>query len=182
MLRAVGSLLLVAVGAGLAWPAGATLLAKEQCEQIKAEQTALGPKKLRDAMEKGPAWAKANLTAGEYELMRKYIELEEQLLFRCPQPRPPKSLAKHLAPPAEDSEDDEKPAAKTPAKKAPAEKSAPVAKTPAEPAAKKASAAPPPKAAAAPAPAPAPKAKDAYVPPKPKANDAFVAPPKSPTP
>lgn len=174
--------------AGLVIPAGASRLEKEACDQLKTEQTQLGPKKLRDALEKGPEWAKANLTSGELETMRRYIELEEQMLFRCPQPKPPKSLAK-LPPPNEDGDVDEQPVPvkKGAAKKPAADKSdgkgegtneaaAPVVQPKPKPKPKpKAAETSEPKAKSADAPQAKSKADDAL---RPKPKDPFVPPPK----
>ena len=38
---------------------------------------------VRDRMAKGPSWAKANLAADKIDEVRRLIELDEQLLFRC---------------------------------------------------------------------------------------------------
>jgi hypothetical protein len=172
--RILAALATVAMIAGPVAPVVATKLEKEDCDRLKAEQAQLGPKKLRDAMEKGPEWARSQLTPAEFEAMRRFIDLEEQFLFRCPQPKPALPTAATTAKGGADDDDDEKAPAKKPARKQPAGEAAkaPAEKAPAaqRPAGASATAQPPqpkPKPAAAPAPAP-----------KPKVNDAFVPPPK----
>ncbi|MFZ4806942.1 MAG: hypothetical protein ACOYLQ_06750 [Hyphomicrobiaceae bacterium] len=155
------STLALALPPGGAW---AAKLDPEACNKLKAEQAELAPKRLREAVEKGPAWTKANLPGVDPEVVRRYIDLEEQLLFRCPLPKPVRDKAAvHAVPPPEDSDGEAKPA--PPAKKKPA----------AEPAKKTAKADteakgdPNPEAPVKPKPKPQPK---------PKPADAFVAPPK----
>lgn len=158
-------------------PAMASMLDKAACDQLKIEQTQLGPKKLRDAMEKGPDWARTNLSQSEFDLVRTYIELEEALLFRCPRPKPVRdeTAAKSDARPEE--ADDAVKAAPV-VKKAPRrdggepKKTEPAKK--AEPARKPA--APPPSNAAEADPKPKPKPRPAAA----RPNDAFVPPPKRP--
>ncbi len=173
--RYLAALLTVAMVAGPVAPVVATKLEKEDCDRLKAEQAQLGPKKLRDAMEKGPEWARSQLTPAEFEAMRRFIDLEEQMLFRCPQPKPALPPAATTAKAGTDDDDDDKAPAKKPARKQPAGEAAkPAAGEKAPPAQRPASAAaasptqppqPKPKPAAAPAPAPKPKVNDAFVPP-----------------
>ena len=172
------------------------------CGQLKGEQVRMEQGGVRGNMEKGPAWAKTNLAADKLDQIRRLIELDEQLLFRCssrnlvelppeadadPTPLPGKAdeegkdtSAKAGTPPVPQN----KPAAAAksspaaPAKK-PAAQPKPKAATKAEPSAPKApakdagSAAPPANKAAAAKPEPKPKAKA-------KADDAYKAPPANP--
>jgi hypothetical protein len=160
--------LLLQVGA-----AEAASLDKESCDKLKGEQSQLESTGARGNMVKGPEWAKANLAADKLEEIKRLIEVEELLLFRC-QGRPLVVLPAELeldpaAKPGETKEDGKEPAAK--------DAKAPAAEKKAAPAAKKA-AAPPAKAAAkkvdAPAKAAAPAAKAAKA--KPKADDAYRPP------
>jgi outer membrane biosynthesis protein TonB len=156
-----GGVTLLAVLGPLAPMGSAQKLEKEQCDAVKAEQTKLGGRKLRDALEKGPDWAKANLSAAEFAAMAAFIDLEERLLFRCPQPKPQKAAVAKEQPALDVVEDDDKPGAKAakagekaekkpaPPKKAAAETAKPAAESKPKPA----------------QPAPKPKT-DAYVPPK----------------
>ena len=134
----------------LAGPVGSTeaaMLDKEICDGFKSEQERLGGKRLRDAMEKGPEWAKVNLPAAGMDDVRRYIELEEQVLFRCPRPKPVKPAKPAAA--TVDAEGEEKPVRKAvpkaSAKAMPATETAPAAEAKPKPKAK-------------------PKANDAYVP------------------
>lgn len=67
-------------------PAAAAPLDKEACEVLKAEQARLATEALKADMEKGPEWAKANLAPARLKEIQAFIELEEQLTFRCPNP------------------------------------------------------------------------------------------------
>ena len=53
------------------------------CGQLKGEQVRMEQGGVRDRMAKGPSWAKANLAADKIDEVRRLIELDEQLLFRC---------------------------------------------------------------------------------------------------
>ena len=141
----------------------AAKLDREACEKLKAEQAELGPKRFREAVEKGPAWTKTNLPGVDPETVRRFIDLEEQLLFRCPLPKPVRERAAvHTVPPPEDSDGETKP---VPAKKKPASEAVKkTAKSESETKSDTGS-----EAAAKPKPKPQPK---------PKSADAYVAPPK----
>jgi hypothetical protein len=176
------------------------------CGQLKGEQMRMEQGGVRDRMAKGPSWAKANLAADKIAEVRRLIELDEQLLFRCstrnlielpadadadPAPAVPGASedGKDAATPKADAAPpagQKKPAAKGPpgdSAKAPAAKATPnTAKT--APAAKAASPAkkqaPAKDAGAAPQPEKATAAKPK---PKPKAkvDDAYKAPPPDPS-
>ena len=108
-------------------PGHSAALDKDSCNRLKTEQDGLEKQGVRANILKGPEWAKANLPADKLEQVRRVIELDEQLLFRCagkplvvlpPEPDP-------AAPPPEEKE-------KGDGKKAPAGKAAakePKAKT-----------------------------------------------------
>lgn len=178
LLHAASAAGLVLLAAGAA---PAAKLDKAICDDLKIEQGLLQQKGVAADMAKGPEWGK---TLGRERLkeIERLITVEEQLSFRCPQPKKP------LAP----GEDDDGSLAAASAKGAKATKAAalpkvvkprPKAETfdegaqPAAPAAKKvakpapAPAAPAtssdeaPKKAAAPKPKPKPKVDDAYSPP-----------------
>jgi hypothetical protein len=102
-------------------------LEAEGCARLKDEQGRLEQAGVRGNMGKGPEWAKANLATDKLAAIRRLIEVDEQLLFRCssgtlvrappeeePDPPPPaadaKKAAKHKAGAAK----------KAPARKAPA--------------------------------------------------------------
>jgi hypothetical protein len=162
--------------------AHAASLDKETCDKLKGEQTELEGAGARANMAKGPEWAKANLGAEKLGQIKRLIEVEELLLFRCQgrplvvlPPEPDSDPAK-----SDDKDDDKAPAAKD----AKAGKGAPAAgKGAAQPAkaavsgaAKAAAGDAKPKVAPAAAkkadgPAPAKAAKA-----KPKADDAYKPP------
>ena len=162
------------------------------CAKLKDEQAALEQAGVRGSMAKGPEWAKGNLSPDKLEQVRRLIEVDEQLTFRChgkPLVQlPPEIEADPAAiPPGTDGKDAPgkaavkkkgavKKAAARPADKAGQEagKQEPAVRraAPAKAAAAKANAE---KAAQPPGGAPA-KAK-----PKPKANDAYRPTPGDPT-
>jgi hypothetical protein len=63
--------------------AGAAPLDADTCAKLKVEQTQLEDAGAGRNMAKGPQWAKANLAPDKIEQVRRLIELEELLLFRC---------------------------------------------------------------------------------------------------
>jgi hypothetical protein len=58
-------------------------LDKEGCAKLKAEEAEIEQSGVRSSMGRGPEWAKANLPPEKLEQIRRLIEVEEQLLFRC---------------------------------------------------------------------------------------------------
>src|SRR5262245_19605050 len=65
-------------------PAGrAAQLDQESCNKLKGEQVQLEKEGARSNLGKGPDWAKANLAPEKIEHVRRLIEVDEQLLFRC---------------------------------------------------------------------------------------------------
>jgi outer membrane biosynthesis protein TonB len=58
-------------------------LDKEGCEKLKAERAWLEQAGTRGHMSKGPHWAKTNLEPGKLDQIRRLLEVDEQLLFRC---------------------------------------------------------------------------------------------------
>ncbi|KAB2912055.1 MAG: hypothetical protein F9K29_20625 [Hyphomicrobiaceae bacterium] len=170
--------------------ARAGMLDKDGCTKLKDEQAQLEQAGVRTSMAKGPQWAKANLAPDKLEQVRRLIEVDEQLLFRC-QGRPlvnlPNEVDADPKPKADEAKTEQTPAANAVPPKAAAKspdavkKAAPAKKAAApaadktgdeakrEPAAKKAPAAA--KTTDAPAKAKAAKAKpkvdDAYRPPNP---------------
>ncbi len=63
--------------------AGATRLDKSACNDLKTELAGVVASGARDDMERGPEWAKANLAPAKLADVRRLIELEQQLEFRC---------------------------------------------------------------------------------------------------
>jgi hypothetical protein len=163
-------------------------LDKDGCASLKSEQALLEQAGTRGNMVKGPQWAKTNLEPDKLDQVRRLLEVDEQLLFRC-QGRPLVHLPKDPT--------DPDPAAREPgtdaAKAAPGVKvpKAPKKEVKQEPAKKKAAAqpanpaakgqakqgsgtlTPPPEASAAPDKKPPAAKKKA----KQKADDAYRPPP-----
>ncbi|MBX9926494.1 MAG: hypothetical protein K2Y05_09060, partial [Hyphomicrobiaceae bacterium] len=67
-------------------PAFAAPLDAATCEKSRAEQTEIYGDVPR-LMERGAAWAKQNATTEQLKRVARWIELEEQLQFRCGQLR-----------------------------------------------------------------------------------------------
>lgn len=80
----VGAAVLVAAALlAAACPAAAEPLAKDACDGLKAEQDALAAAGIKDDLARGPAWGRTNLKPDRLVQVARYIDLEEQLLFRC---------------------------------------------------------------------------------------------------
>jgi hypothetical protein len=189
----LGALAFALLGAGVR----AEPLDAATCGQLKGEQVRMEQTGVRGNMEKGPVWAKSNLAADKLDQIRRLMDLDEQLLFRCSSRNlvelPPDADA-DPAPAKADEEGKDAASSKTDAAPAAQKKPATAKAAPAEQA-KTPAAKPKPKEAAKTAPAP-PKApakdKGATPPsdkaaaavkakPKPKADDAFKPPPVNPT-
>jgi hypothetical protein len=67
----------------------ATPLEKEVCSAFKEEHGQLVGAGVKANMERGPEWAKTNLSPDQIKQIERLINVEEQLAFRCPQPQPP---------------------------------------------------------------------------------------------
>jgi hypothetical protein len=63
--------------------ARAAPLDADTCNKLKIEQDELENAGVERNMAKGPEWAKVNLTPEKIEQVRRFIELEELILFRC---------------------------------------------------------------------------------------------------
>ena len=61
----------------------AAQLDKDSCAKLKTEQGQLEQGGTRGSMVRGPEWAKSNLAPDRLEVIRRLIEVDEQLLFRC---------------------------------------------------------------------------------------------------
>jgi hypothetical protein len=101
--------------------ARAAPLDADTCAKLKGEHSQLERAVEKD-IEKGPEWAKANLAHDKLDRIQRFIELEEQLLFRCRDKSLVTLPTEQEQTPA-DTDDDEK-------KKAPADATPPPAKTP----------------------------------------------------
>ncbi len=72
-------------------PAAAAPLQAEECERVRVEQSALTAAGVREDIERGAAWGRDNLSRDRLKDIARWIEFEEQLLFRCPRPKPPET-------------------------------------------------------------------------------------------
>ena len=83
----------------LQMPAARTApLDKDGCAKLKVEQGQLEHAGTRGNMGKGPQWAKTNLEPDKLDQIRRLLEVDEQLLFRC-QGKPLVNLPKDLTDP-----------------------------------------------------------------------------------
>ena len=170
MMRGCMTLVLTAVllqGIG----AQAATLDKDTCTRLEEEQTTLEKAGVRATLVKGAAWAKDNLPLDKLQQVRRLIEVDEQILFRC-QGKPLVLLPSSVdADPVATTTDENAPEGEKPAdgKAAPAKAAAPK-DAPAKAAAPKAAAA---KSDAAPVKKAAPVAPKATAPtqPKPQSKD-----------
>lgn len=80
-----------AVAVMLAWcqfapaPAMAERISAQDCKAFEAEREKLEKSDLPKDVEKGPEWAKTNLKPERIKLIGRFIYLQEQLEFRCPE-------------------------------------------------------------------------------------------------
>jgi len=63
--------------------AQAATLDKDTCARLEVEQAALEKGGVRGTLAKGAAWAKDNLPLDKLQEVRRLIEVDEQILFRC---------------------------------------------------------------------------------------------------
>lgn len=144
------------------------------CTDLKVEQTLLQSKGLAVDLAKGAEWGKANLSRERLAEIERLIHVEEQLAFRCPQPKRPPSAG-------EEDEDGTPAKAKAPGKGQVARAAKPAAKAAAAPEGEEAKPKPAPKksAPAKAAQAAEPAAAESQPPrktparPKPKTEDAY---------
>ena len=82
--HATATAMLLAAAAPLAAPdLSAEPLDKESCAKLDADRKALFDKEMQEALERGPDWVKGNLAAEKIERVRQFLEVEEQIQFRC---------------------------------------------------------------------------------------------------
>ncbi len=153
----------LAVAAAVAEP-----LPKEECEKLKVEQADLDKAGLRDIVQKGPAWGKANLGADKLKAVERYISVEELLSFRCGLAKARLTLPfadeDHPPSPPEDQKDGDPPAAAKPKPKPKPPAAAKPAPTAAVPKTEPAPTKPSQPATSRPPAKPKPKVEDAYRP------------------
>lgn len=68
--------------------AGAVPLDQGTCAQLMSEQAQLIGAGVKDSMARGPNWAGAGASLMRLKEIERLIEVEEQLKFRCPLPKP----------------------------------------------------------------------------------------------
>lgn len=78
--RAILSVMFSLAGCG---PALAAPLEPEACATLKAEHRGLVADGAKSDMDRGPEWAKSNLTPDRLGKIERLIAVEEQLSFRC---------------------------------------------------------------------------------------------------
>ena len=170
------------VATALSGGAPAAPLDEQTCQQLKREVGDLEGIGARANLAKGPAWGKSNLSSAQLEQVKKLIEIEETVAFRCPRPKPVPEVQAGAVP--------AKAKAKQPPKGAPKAKAQAPVKDAATPAQSKAQAKPKANAGVNPAPKSAAKSaaggavgdgKAPAVKPKPKpaaakVQDAYVPP------
>jgi hypothetical protein len=139
-------------------PSVAAPLDKDSCAKLTQDMQNMKMLEVGKLMEKGPSWAASHLTSADLSLVRQYIDLDEQLKFRCSAPSSLVHL-KHLDDDEEDGQAKQAGAADGEAKKgqagdgqeeeasAPAPAAAPAAKPKPKPEKQKAAKAPVKKAA-----------------------------------
>ena len=67
-------------------PAPAAPLDKATCAKLTSDMLNLKALEVDRLMDNGPAWAAAHLSPADLSLIRQYIDLDEQLKFRCSAP------------------------------------------------------------------------------------------------
>ena len=67
-------------------PALAAPLDKNACAKLAQDVQNMKMLDVDKLMEKGPAWAASHLSPAELSLVRQYIDLDEQMKFRCSAP------------------------------------------------------------------------------------------------
>jgi hypothetical protein len=95
---------------GLAGPglASGTKSGDGACAQLAAEQRSLVDLGVKRNMEKGPEWARVNLSQGELNLIQYFIGVSERIKFHC---MPPKAvLHLRIEDAAGESDDEDAPA------------------------------------------------------------------------
>jgi hypothetical protein len=61
-------------------------LDKATCAKLAVDMQNMKALEIDKLMEKGPAWAASHLPAADLSLIRQYIDLDEQMRFRCAAP------------------------------------------------------------------------------------------------
>ncbi len=97
-------------------PSIAAPLDKDSCAKLTQDMQNMKMLEVDKLMEKGPSWAASHLASADLSLVRQYIDLDEQLKFRCSAPSSLVHL-KHLDDDEEDGQAKQADAADGEAKK-----------------------------------------------------------------
>ena len=71
----------------------AAKLDDQTCTQLKSEIVLLEGLGVRENIARGAAWGKTNLDRNKLEQVKKLIEMDEAVAFRCPRPKPAPAVA-----------------------------------------------------------------------------------------
>lgn len=175
--RLLAAVMAVGLGVtGFVAIAPAAPLDEQTCQQLKRDAADLEGIGARANLGKGAAWGRTNLNSTQLEQVKKLIEIDEAIAFRCPRPKPVPEVVPGAAPVAGKAK--AKALGKAPQKAQPGAKAAkgdPATAAKPRPKPKAAADAgtgqPAPQAVSKPKPRPAPLA--------PKPQDAYVAPGKA---
>jgi len=74
---------LLLIWAAMAPKGAAESLDEDRCKRLAMERQALLVLGIDKYFEKGPKWAEANLTVADFNLVKRYLDVYEQLKFRC---------------------------------------------------------------------------------------------------
>ena len=77
--------LLIVAAASLLGPtwAGAEPLDKQSCSSLQTDRTKLLTRDMKAALDQGPDWVKTHLNEAEIDQVRRFLNIEEQIEFRC---------------------------------------------------------------------------------------------------
>jgi len=89
--RPAGPLLALLTAVGWVARAAAVPLDAQACDRLEQEQAELVRAGARQNMAKGPVWASGNLSPDKLAAIRRLLEVEAQLAFRCVEPKPAKA-------------------------------------------------------------------------------------------
>ena len=84
LLRFIAMALLVSCSVTvLAWRAAAEPLDKASCASLASDRKKLFTRSMQAALDRGPDWVKEHLNDQEIEQVRKFLDVEAQIEFRC---------------------------------------------------------------------------------------------------
>jgi hypothetical protein len=84
LLRFIAMALLVSCSVTvLAWRAAAEPLDKASCASLASDRKKLFTPSMQAALDRGPDWVKEHLNDQELEQVRKFLDVEAQIAFRC---------------------------------------------------------------------------------------------------